>query len=187
MLQFLINQKAPVVPVYWIDPDVKLEDVQAIHVPKFPETEGLPKKYTVKLDKDIYAKKNGSKKTIGTAYMILETHKFNLAKGGKRGNILCDLKAMHRFRMEGDTYNVHHTGTASLTLEKPVYLPLNELKPEYIKQIRVDSLKPVAIFKNDKEMLRGYDRIVDVASNGKHTITPDALGFLQWIVLKLGG
>jgi hypothetical protein len=187
MLEFLKKQKAPAVPAYWIDRDVKPEYVKAI---EFPETEGLPltKKYTVKIDKGIYAKKDGSKKTIGTAYMILETHKFNLAKGGKRGTVLCDLKATHRFTIEGDTYNVHYTGSASLSLQpKPVHHQINELKSEYVKELKVGSLKPVAVFKNDKELYPGYDRIVNVYSNGKHTITPDAIGLFQWIVLKFGG
>ncbi len=189
MLEFLKTRKAPAVPAYFIDSDVKPEDVKAIHVPNFPETESVPKKYTIKIDKDIYAKKNGSKKTIGTAYMILETNKFNLAPGRRRGNVLCDFKAIHRFTTEGDTYNVHYTGTASLSLQatQPVHDQINELKSEYVKELKVGSLKPLAIFKNDKEMLRGYDRTVNVALNGKHMVSPDAINFFEWIILKVSG
>jgi hypothetical protein len=121
--------------------------------------------------------------------MILETHKFNLAKGGKRGTVLCDLKAAHRFTMEGDTYNVHYTGSASLSLQAnpPLHDQINELKSEYLKELKVGSLKPVAVFKNDKELYSGYDRKVDVAPNGKHKVSPDTIGVFQWIALNVGG
>jgi hypothetical protein len=62
MFKFLKTRKA--VPVYWVNQVVKPEDVQDIYVPGFPEKEGLSKKYTVKIDKVIYGKKDGSKKQL---------------------------------------------------------------------------------------------------------------------------